>query len=219
MSSSSLHEIKVVHFEAGSMILHANTTSGCHSISADNTTLSSCSSSNHNNRVLVGREIEGKLVLNLSMQSFVRGLWVKFIGSSMSTTEDPSGNVTIQSDDLFRGVSSSCGADEQYHLDGLHEVLLGYGEEVITTTSTTSTGESHVILQPGQHQWSFSLTLPSSAPASFFGDSSSITYQLVAVLDAYSEYGRRVTIEHDIIVLHYSHLRCLQLWDEVSNRR
>jgi hypothetical protein len=135
----------------------------------------------------------------------------------MSTSEDLVGNVTIQSDDLFRG-SSSCGADDvHYHLDGLHEVLLGYGEE-LTTTTTASTGESHVILQPGQHQWSFSFTLPSSAPASFFSDSSSITYRLVAVLDTYSEFDR-VTIEHDIIVLHYSHLRCLQLWDEVSSRR
>ena len=209
------------------MALHANTTSsGClstittgndtSSISSTSNTTHSCSS---NRTVLVGREIEGKLVLNLSMQSFVRGLWVKLVGCSMSTSEDPAGNVTIQSDDLFRGSSSSCGADEQYHLNGLHEVLLGYGEEDTTTTTThTSTGESHVILQPGQHQWSFSFNLPSSAPASFFSDSSSITYQLVAVFDAYSEY-ERVTIEHDIIVLHYSHLRCLQLWDEASNRR
>ena len=211
---TSLHEIKVVRFEAGSMTLHANTTSGySHSNSTDND-----NSTTNSRRILVGREIEGKLVLNLSMQSFVRGLWVKLVGCSMSTSEDLAGNVTIQSDDLFRG-SSSCGTDDvNYHLDGLHEVLLGYGEEVTTTTTTTSTGESHVILQPGQHQFCFSFTLPSNAPASFFSDSSSITYRLVAVLDAYSEY-ERVTIEHDIIVLHYSHLRCLQLWDKVFSRR
>ena len=73
-----------------------------------------------------GQEIIGKLVLTLNTKIFVRGIWIKFSGTIQSITfgRDDGGEPVAKK--IRKHLMKS---EEDYYNGGVHNVLIGFGEE------------------------------------------------------------------------------------------
>ena len=141
------------------------------------------------------REIEGRVTLKLAYPSFVRGVWIKLVGLNSIASE----NFGVLSHDLFIG-------EEDHHKDGLHQVLIGFGE------GDYSNG-SYLEMNPGRYCWPFHFKLPHQAPASYFDGKINISYKLIATLDSptVQTVNSKIFLQYDWIVHNYSHFNFLRL--------
>lgn len=174
MSSSSASYVKVCKstFSTGTMAMYVNTTTSPKE-----------------------REIEGKVLLKLAYPSFVKGVWIKLVGTNSVSSE----NLGVLSHDLFYG-------DEDHHKDGLHQVLIGFGE------GDNSHG-TYLEMGAGRHSWPFHFKLPYYAPGSYFDGSLAISYKLVAIIDSplVQSSTNRLILQHDHIAMNYSHFSYVRL--------
>lgn len=134
------------------------------------------------------REIAGKVVVKLNHPSFIKGAWIKLLGSNTLSSEK-SGLILY---DLFTG-------DEEHHRDGLHQVLCGFGE------GDNSHG-AYLELTAGRHSWPFHFRLPHHAPASYFDGNVSISYKLVAMVESpvIQTASSQLNLSYDWLVQNYS---------------
>jgi len=140
------------------------------------------------------REIEGKVVMKLHFPSFMKGAWIKLVGTNTLSSERNG----LLSHDIFTG-------DEDHHRDGLHQVLVGFGE------GDNSHG-AYLELAAGRHSWPFHFRLPHNAPATYFDGNINISYRLVALVESpiIQTASGRVVLSHDWIVpcfSNYSYVR------------
>lgn len=152
------------------------------------------------------REIEGKVLLNIMIPTFLKGIWVKILGSTTINYPDNSklNQYNINTFDLFK-------ESDEYYLDGLHEVLLGFGEE-------DNNYGSLVDIKPGRYQYPFLFKLPFNAPASYFDTNVNISYKIIVMLDSPS-VSNRIAMENEIIIPGCSKLYCLKLREDVALKR
>jgi hypothetical protein len=150
------------------------------------------------------REIEGKVILKLAYPSFVKGVWIKLVGIN-SIVSDKFGCL---SHDLFAG-------DEEHHIDGLHQVFIGFGE------GDFSNG-TFLELAPGRHIWPFHFKLPYYAPASYYDGKIHISYKLIVTLDSPSvqALNGKMNLQYEWVIFNYSNFSHLRIKDEqlVNNR-
>lgn len=134
------------------------------------------------------REIAGKVVIKLNHSAFVKGAWIKLLGSNTVSSEKNG----LISYDLFTG-------DEEHYRDGLHQVLCGFGE------GDNSHG-AYLELTAGRHSWPFHFRLPHHAPASYFDGNASISYKLVAMVESpmIQTASSRLSLSYDWLVQSYS---------------
>jgi hypothetical protein len=106
-----------------------------------------------------GGSFEGRVELNLQDDSLFRGIWVKFCGKITimnarkgSKYRDSSGDGTTEVDLLEK-------EDEYYH-GGVHDVLLGLGEEGPNGPDGEEEESALISLEAGQHSWDFTFTVP-----------------------------------------------------------
>lgn len=99
---------------------------------------------------------DGRLELNLQHNSLFRGIWVKFCGKITirharkgSKYKDSYEQETTEVDLLEK-------EDEYFH-GGVHDVLLGLGEEGPDGDEEES---ALITLDAGQHSWDFTFTVP-----------------------------------------------------------
>lgn len=106
---------------------------------------------------------------------FLRGIWVKFTGFNTLYSDDGRGDI-LQKVDLLA-------AEEDYYLGGIHEVLLGFGEED-ENESTTIDGGPLLQLGVGTHKWNFAFKIPTNAPFSYCDKSVEVLYTIKVILDS-----------------------------------
>jgi hypothetical protein len=111
-------------------------------------------------------DISGRVELNLNRRVLLRGLWVKFTGIN---TVNINGNVSK---------SDLLSTHEDYYLGGLHDVLMGFGEERDSSNDST-----YLEILEGSHQWNYHFKVPSDAPFSYCDDVSEVLYTLTVILD------------------------------------
>lgn len=105
---------------------------------------------------------------------FVRGVWVKLAGfNTLFLPNSPDG--TVERFDLLT-------SDEDHFLGGIHDVLLGLGEEEEIDRNTNSDG-ALLQLEEGNHVWNFSFKIPLNAPFSFCDKNVEILYTATASVD------------------------------------
>lgn len=165
MASVNFVKVQKISFSSGTVSLYVNT-----------------------NGAAKNREIAGKVVVKLGHPSFIKGAWIKLIGSNTVSSER-SGLISY---DLFTG-------DDEHHRDGLHQVLCGFGE------GDNSHG-AYLELTAGRHSWPFHFRLPHHAPASYFDGTVSISYKLVAMVESpiIQTASSRLVLSHDWLVQNYS---------------
>lgn len=141
------------------------------------------------------REIEGKVLLKLTYPSFVKGVWIKLVGTNSVSSE----KFGVLSSDLFLG-------DEDHHKDGLHQVLIGFGE------GDNSHG-TYLEMGAGRHSWPFHFKLPYYAPASYFDGNNAISYKLVLIIDSplVQTANNRLTLQHECVAANYSNFSYVRL--------
>jgi hypothetical protein len=121
-----------------------------------------------------GQYIEGSITVNLTSNTFIRGIWVKFSGLNTINKTKSFGNRNIYcKSDLFS-------KHEDYHCGGLHEVLFGFGEE----NDTSNENFNLIEFRQGKRSWPFSFYIPESSPLSYCDDYTEIIYSITAVVDA-----------------------------------
>lgn len=121
-----------------------------------------------------GQELLGYVKFLPIKAVFVRGVWVKLAGfNTLSLADSPDG--ASESFDLLM-------SDEDHFLGGVHDVLLGLGEEDEMDRNTNSDG-ALLQLEEGVHVWNFSFKIPFDAPLSFCDKNVEILYTATACVD------------------------------------
>lgn len=121
-----------------------------------------------------GQELHGYVKFLPIKAVFVRGVWVKLAGfNTLFLPNSPHG--TVERFDLLT-------SDEDHFLGGIHDVLLGLGEEEETDRNTNSDG-ALLQLEEGNHTWNFSFKIPLNAPFSFCDKNVEILYTATASVD------------------------------------
>ena len=150
------------------------------------------------------REIVGKVVVKLSYPSFVKGVWVKLVGTN-TVVEDSLPCVTH---DLFSG-------DEDHYRDGFHHVLIGFGDG-------DNCHGTYLELSTGRHSWPFYFKLPYYAPATYSDWKTSIRYKLIATFESpiIQSNNSRLTLNHEHVAPNYSNFLYVRLKEthKVENR-
>jgi Arrestin (or S-antigen), N-terminal domain len=121
-----------------------------------------------------GQELLGYVKFSPIKSVFVRGVWVKLAGfNTLHLANSPRGDV--ERFDLLM-------SDEDHFLGGVHDVLLGLGEEEEIDRNTDNDG-ALLQLDEGNHVWNFSFKLPLNAPLSFCDKNVEILYTATATVD------------------------------------
>ena len=156
-----------------------------------------------------GALLDGRLELDVRHLTFLRGLWIKFSGWQRVCVPDNDENENKGNHSRSnyssrrprapkprRGGCSALGgkelarvdllkSHEEYHKGGLHEVILGLGEE--------DEGSYDLLqVERGTYAWSFCFSIPSYLPLSFLSRDGETLYSLTAVLDC-PELSRKAT--------------------------
>lgn len=148
-----------------------------------------------NVKASVDRDIVGKVVMKTTFPSFVKGVWVKFMGVNSVLCEGHG----VQSHDLFVG-------DDDHYKDGFHQVLIGFGDG-------DNCHGTYLELSAGRHSWPFNFKIPYHAPASYFDGRICINYKLVATLESpvIQSSNSRLVLSHEYIAPNYSNFSCLRI--------
>jgi hypothetical protein len=141
------------------------------------------------------REIVGKVVLKAAFPTFVKGVWMKFVGTNTVSSE----RYGVLSHDLFTG-------DEDHYKDGFHQVLLGFGDG-------DNCHGTYLELAAGRHSWPFYFRLPYYAPATYFDGKIAFTYKLVATLESpvIQTMDSRLTLKHEYVSYSYSNYSLVRI--------
>lgn len=124
--------------------------------------------------LMPGQVLSGCVTFSPTKAVFIRGVWVKFAGfNTVCPADSP--------DDNFQRVDLLT-SDEDHFLGGMHEVLLGLGEEDETDRSTFSDG-ALLQLDEEKHIWNFSFKIPLSAPLSYCDKNVEVLYTATACVD------------------------------------
>jgi hypothetical protein len=142
-----------------------------------------------NEKASTERDIVGKVVVKAAFSTFIKGVWVKLVGTN-SVFCDRYG---VQSHDLFTG-------EDDFYKDGFHQVLVGFGDG-------DNCHGSYLELAAGRHSWPFCFKIPYQAPATYFDGRISINYRLVGTLDSpvIQSSNNRLILNHEHITPNYSH--------------
>lgn len=119
------------------------------------------------------QELTGCVELICSKEIFLRGVWVKFTGFNTLTSDDGIED-TLHRVDLFVG-------EEDHHLDGLHDVLFGFGEE---DEKERNLADPMLKLDEGTHKWNFTFRIPENAPYSYCDQHTEVVYTATIHLDS-----------------------------------
>ena len=113
-----------------------------------------------------GQEVVFKLELVLQKKCLLRGLWAKFT----ATNETCIDGKTKEVKDLLVG-------EEDYFHGGVHDVMLGFGEE----ENPDATG--YLEVERGTYTWPMFFTIPQTALPSYYDEIVELSYVLNIVLD------------------------------------
>lgn len=113
-------------------------------------------------------EISGKVELKLRQNVFVRGVWIKLVGKNVIL--NPVNNKELFSYNLLQ-------YEEYFHIDGIHEVFIGFAEGDDDNGSLLELGA-------GKHRWPFVFKLPKYTPPSYCDDNVSVSYVVSAIMDS-----------------------------------
>ena len=133
--------------------------------------------------------LSGCVTVQLEYKQFVRGIWVKLSGANLVL------NQTI--DGVKKKIIADVLSDEPDHYcGGLHQVLLGLGEEPSTEVNYNDLLE----LDAGSHVFPFSIAIPAGAPLTYCDENCSLAYNLDALLDSPSVSNASSTVSTTIVV-------------------
>lgn len=122
----------------------------------------------HPDPLVAGQGITGHVELNIKHSVFARGLWIKLVGK----------NRTEQGDiDLLKG-------DRDHHIDGVHQVFFGFGEE-------DDDNGALLELPVGKSRYAYNFKLPADSPLSYCDDTTEVYYKLTCVFD-----GAGIPLQH-----------------------
>ncbi len=159
-------------------------------------TLSTAKDAN-NEPVIENQEIVGKVEVHIKAKTFVRGIWVKLV--ALNTISSTSGQRELFSFNLLSN-------EEFFHLDGLTEVFVGFGEG-------DDDNGSLLELHSGKYRFPFTFKLPKYAPPSYCDTNVRVTYTLTACLESPMIPIQSSTVSHNMLVESISELECKQMID------
>ena len=142
-----------------------------------------------------GQTIHGRITLVLRVNVFVRGVWVKFTAVNTTRTSIDQQQQHQQGGEEANQIKVDLLANEDdHHCGGLHNVLVGLGEEV-------DSNDDHLLrLRAGTYTWPFSFTIPKHCPMSYCDDNVEVLYTLTGMLDTPALPAAMTQIVHHLIV-------------------
>lgn len=157
-----------------------------------------------NLKATTDRDIVGKVIIKANYSTFIKGVWMKLVGTNSVFTE----RYGVQSHDLLVG-------EDDYYKDGFHQVLIGFGDG-------DNCHGTYLELASGRHSWPFSFKVPYHVPATYFDGRNSINYKLVATLESplIQNTSSRLVLNHEYIVQNYSNYSYVRLKEaQISENR
>jgi hypothetical protein len=135
-------------------------------------------------RLSRNEEIPVRILVNFEKPTRVRGIYAEFHGAEKTeatytvTTTDSKGRAKTETRTATEYVEI---VNEQFLFFG--EKRKGFFARLFDSLATWFGGGSHQVVQPGEHEYSITVKVPRSAPASFKGKKCEVFYRVTVRVD------------------------------------
>lgn len=121
-----------------------------------------------------GQDVAGKVEITLTHKVFVRGIWVKFSALITSMRMHSDAHDVVEGEKIIKDLLKG---EDDYFQGGVHDVLVGFGEEEGPDEN------GFVEMEQGTYSWPYYFKIPMFGPLSYCDNLSEVIYSLQAVLD------------------------------------